>query len=94
MGKTLPAPGHFASTAGVSGVMEDPAPGRGRALLDAQVAEGEVAEVRRDHVAAPRRTLDSIATPCSVNPKVGARRPPRRGVVFEITICDLKNVTS
>ena len=35
----------------------------------------------------PRRTLDNIATPCSVNAYGNVRRPPHE---LEVTICDLK----
>jgi hypothetical protein len=38
-----------------------------------------------------RRTLDNMATPCSVNAYGRRLRPPR---LFEVTICDLKRVTS
>jgi len=35
-----------------------------------------------------RRTLDNIATPCSVKAKGAERRPT--APLFEVTICDLK----
>lgn len=37
-------------------------------------------------------TLDSMATPCSVKTRGRVRRPPRP--VFDIAICDIKDVNS
>ena len=39
-----------------------------------------------------RRTLDNIATPCSVKAYGAFRRPPRP--TFAVTICDLKDLVS
>jgi hypothetical protein len=39
------------------------------------------------------KTLDSIATPCSVNARVAFLRPPRLGS-FEVTDCDFKLLSS
>ena len=66
-------------------------------LLEARISRGRtnarMMEILTSAARELESTLESIATPCSVNASGGVRRPPRPSG-FDITFCDIKDLYS